>query len=262
MDVTEYNRNAWNLQSLEGCRWSTPYSSDVFLKVKKGGDWEVVLTPNEAVPSSWFPSYPDLGGMDLLALACGGGQQAPTFAAAGAVVTSFDNSDIQLEKDEQTCAEIDLSVETVQGDMADLSVFEEESFDLIFNPVSNVFCKDLAPIWKECHRVLRPGGRLLSGFMNPDFFLFDHYEAEETRELIVKYKLPYCDLDSLDEETLSAQLEAQVSLEFGHSWEDQIGGQCKAGFAIHGFYEDNWDDESSVLNQWMNVFGATLAIKG
>lgn len=245
---------------MEGCRWSTPFSGEIIGKAEKG-QWEVVLTPNKPVPSTWFPDGHDLKGIDLLALACGGGQQVPVFAAAGAKVTSFDNSDIQLQKDEETCAAHGLPVTAIQGNMIDLSDLEDESFDLVFNPVSNVFSNEILPVWAECYRVLRPGGRLLCGFMNPAFFLFDHYEAEETGEIKMRYPLPYSDIDSLSEDVLADHLEAQVSLEFSHSWEEQIGGQCDAGFAIRGFFEDTWDDESSVLNRWMPIFAATLAIK-
>ena len=45
--------------------------------------------------------------------------------------------------------------------MRDLSVFADGSFDLVFNPVSNAFCPDLAAVWRECFRVLRPAGLLL-----------------------------------------------------------------------------------------------------
>ncbi len=260
MNITEYNRNAWNVQSQEGCRWSTPYPDEVFGKAKKG-EWNVILTPNKPVPDSWFPTFPDLSNVDLLALASGGGQQVPIFAAAGARVTSFDNSDIQLQKDEETCERNGLKVKICQGEMADLSAFGDEQFDLIFNPVSNVFAPELDPVWRECFRVLKPGGKLLCGFMNPAFYLFDHEVAEKTGELEVKYRLPYSDFDSADAVILSEQLDAQLSLEYSHSWETQIGGQCQAGFAITGFYEDKWDDESTALNKWFPVFAATCAVK-
>lgn len=260
MNIAEYNRNAWNLQSLEGCRWSTPYPDAVIEKAKSGG-WSVTLTPNKPVPSSWFPAYPDLRGIKILALASGGGQQVPVFAAAGAEVISFDASDIQLEKDDEVCARHGLAVRTIRGDMADLSAIESESFDLIFNPVSNAFAENLEPIWRECHRVLKPGGQILCGFMNPAFFLFDHEVLEETGELKVVNPLPYSDIESADEEMLSGQLEAQLSLEYSHSWEGQIGGQCDAGFAITGFYEDDWDEESTGLHGWMPLFAATRAVK-
>lgn len=260
MNILEYNRNAWNLQSQEGCRWSTPFPDEVFERAKEG-DWSVILTPNKAVPESWFPAHPDLSGLEILGLASGGGQQVPTFAAAGAEVTSYDASDIQLEKDEDTCRRNGLEITTQQGDMADLTGLDDDSFDLIFNPVSNVFAEKLEPIWKECHRVLKPGGAILCGFMNPAFFLFDHEILEETGKLIVKNRLPYSDMEHADAELLSAQLDAQLSVEYSHSWETQIGGQCDAGFAITGFYEDTWDEESTGLQSWMPMFAATRAMK-
>ncbi len=260
MNIVEYNRNAWNLQSEEGCRWSTPYPDEVFEKAG-AGEWEVILTPNKTVPADWFPKYPDLSGLKVLALACGGGQQVPIFAAAGAEVTSFDASDIQLQKDVETCDRNGLSVRAIQGDMADMSALEDGEFDLIFNPVSNVFAEKLDPIWKESARVLRQGGSLLCGFMDPAFFLFDHEVLEETGELVVKHKLPYSDMEHADAELLSEMLEAQLSVEYSHSWETQLGGQCQAGLAITGFYEDGWDAESTGLHGWFPMFGATRSVK-
>ena len=257
MDIVEYNRNAWNLQSMEGCRWSTPFDDEVF-ESAKNGVLNVILTPTKTVPSDWLPP---MQGRRVLMLASGGGQQAVQFAAAGADVTSFDASDVQLQKDADTAARHGLSLRTVQGDMADLSEFEDGSFDLIFHPVSNVYSAEIRPVWNECHRVLSPGGRMLSGFMNPCFFLFDHEKAESGGALEVKYALPYSCLGSLDDEQLSRQLEAQLSVEFSHSLEDQIGGQTDAGLVITGLYEDTWDDESTALNRWMPTSIATRAEK-
>jgi hypothetical protein len=36
--------------------------------------------------------------------------------------------------------------------------------------VSTLFAPELDPIWAECGRVLRPGGVLMTGFLNPDEF--------------------------------------------------------------------------------------------
>src|SRR5215510_6999463 len=110
--------------------------------------------------------------------------------AAGATVTILDNSPRQLERDRRVAQREGLSIKTVEGDMTDLSAFSNESFDFVFHPVSNCFIPDPRPVWRECYRVLRPGGALLAGFLNPVLYLFD-YEAEERGELLVKYKLPY-----------------------------------------------------------------------
>lgn len=63
-------------------------------------------------------------GLKILGLASGGGQQMPIFAALGADVTSFDNSSVQLAKDKKVANENNLSINVIEGDMQDLSVFK------------------------------------------------------------------------------------------------------------------------------------------
>jgi 2-polyprenyl-3-methyl-5-hydroxy-6-metoxy-1,4-benzoquinol methylase len=70
----------------------------------------------------------------VLCLASGGGQQGPILAAAGARVTVFDNSPQQLAQDRFVARREGLTLETVEGDMRDLSVFADVSFDLIVHP--------------------------------------------------------------------------------------------------------------------------------
>lgn len=257
MDTVSYNRDAWNKQSQSGSRWSVPIDSET-IRLAKEGQWSVILTPNKSVPRNWFG---ELDGKNVLCLASGGGQQAPILAAAGARVVSFDNSDEQLSKDKMVADRDGLDLRTIQGDMADLSVLGDESFDLIFHPVSNVFSETIRPVWKECARVLRRGGRLLSGFMNPMFFLFDHEEAEKTGVLEVQYSLPFSDLVSLPKDKLDRISGEGLAYEFGHTLEDQIGGQIDAGFSICGFYEDDWDEKETPLNKFASMYIGTLGMK-
>ncbi|MEL7316224.1 MAG: class I SAM-dependent methyltransferase [Cyanobacteria bacterium J06559_3] len=228
------------------------------IQAAQRGEWSVLLTPNKSVPREWLG---DVRGKHLLCLASGGGQQAPILAAAGAIVTSFDNSDEQLATDRFVAERDAIALTTIQGDMANLSTFEDDQFDLIFHPVANVFVENIRPVWQECFRVLKPGGRLLAGFMNPLFFLFDPEDIKTSGQLQVQYALPYSDLTSLPEAKKTKIMQAGGAFEFGHTLEDQIGGQINAGFVIAGFYEDNWDDDWSPLNRFTPLFLATLAIK-
>ncbi|MFZ1238202.1 MAG: class I SAM-dependent methyltransferase, partial [Anaerolineae bacterium] len=176
MDVVAYNRQAWNQQVEQGNPWTVPFSAEVIAEARQGR-WAIVLTPTIPVPRSWFPD--PLSGRDVLCLASGGGQQGPVLAAAGAQVTVFDNSPAQLARDREVAEREGLAIRTVQGDMADLSAFAAESFDLIFHPVSNLFAPDVRPVWRECYRVLRLGGALLAGFANPVRYLFDVELADQ-----------------------------------------------------------------------------------
>lgn len=258
LKVQEHNRVAWDRLSAEGCRWTIPVDSKTIERARRG-DWEVVLTPSRAVPRSWFG---DLRKKRVLCLASGGGQQAPILAAAGAMVVSFDLSEEQLAGDKAVADREGLSLQCIQGDMADLSVFEDARFDLVFNPISTVFVPDVAPVWKECHRVLRPGGILLSGFMNPSFFLFDHESSGESGLLVVKHCLPYSESDP--ERLTPARrraIEGGEAMEFSHSLDALMGGQLAAGFHIIGFYEDWWEDEETSLNRFTPTSMAIRAVR-
>jgi SAM-dependent methyltransferase len=261
-DVLDHNRRAWNRNSAARIRWSVPVAPDVVAQARRG-DWGVILTPDKSVPRDWFGA---LAGARVLCLASGGGQQAPILAAAGADVVSFDLSDEQLARDAEVAARDALKIRTVRGDMADLSVFDAATFDLIFHPVSNVFVPDLTPVWRECARVLRCGGALLAGFMNPAFFLFDHDEAERTGELVVRYSLPYREAgpdDDIAQLTAArrSQLAAGDAMEFSHSLQTQIGDLLAAGFQLTALYEDRWTGASTPLQARMPTSVAIRAVR-
>jgi hypothetical protein len=110
--------------------------------------------------------------------------------------------------------------------------------------------------------VLKKGGLLLSGFVNPVVYLFDYELAIEKEVLQVKYKLPYADTVSLSAREKAEYLEEGWEFEFGHTLEDQIGGQIEAGFLIAGFYEDiHPEDENDLLSKYTPTFIATKALK-
>lgn len=257
MSYLEQNRRSWNHGLMSTSVWAEPVSTAVIARARTG-HWDVVLTPVKPVPKDWFG---DLTGKDVLCLASGGGQQAPILAAAGANVTSFDLSEEQLRKDRLVAERDGLKVRCVQGDMADLSVFGDGTFDLVFHPVSNVFIPDPGPVWRECFRVLRPGGVLLAGSMNPAIYLFDHEEADVSGELVVRYALPYSDESSLSPTRLKAKIDAGEPLEFSHSLATQIGGQIEAGFLLAGLYEDGWLDDTWAFARVSPVSIATRAVR-
>jgi SAM-dependent methyltransferase len=253
MDIRAYNREKWDLQVDLGNPWTIPCSSEVIAAARRG-EWSVLLTEQRYVPHNWFPQ--DLHGLDILCLASGGGQQGPILAAAGANVTVFDNSPRQLEQDRMVAKRDGLILVTVEGDMRDLSDFGDGCFDLIFHPVSNVFCPQVRPVWREAFRVLRPAGVLLAGFGNPAMYIFDGPLALKG-VFEVKYPLPF-DATTLSEAVRLHEFDEQSPLEFSHSLEEQIGGQLEAGFILTGLYEDQ---QNSPLGKYMPAYIGTRAIK-
>ena len=254
MDIRAYNRDAWNRYVDEGeSLWTKPVSPEIIARARNG-HFSILLTEQKPVPQAWFPP---LKGLDTLCLACGGGQQGPVLAAAGANVTVFDNSSRQLDQDRSVAEREGLTnLKTVEGDMRDLSVFADESFDFIFHPVSNLFIHEIRPVWREAFRVLRHGGTMLAGFMNPILYIFD-YEKAEQGIMEVKFKLPYADADHPEiADKLIAEGDA---LEYSHTLTEQLGGQMEAGFHIIGMYEDY--QQYTAVSEYTPTYIATRALK-
>lgn len=253
-DPAEYNRRAWDSLVKKGNQWTKPVSPKKIAAAREG-NWSIVLTAEKPIPAEWLMP---VKGKKILCLAGGGGQQAPILAAAGADVTTLDNSPGQLEQDQVVARREGLTIGSVLGDMRDLSALEDESFDMIVNPCSNSFVPDVIPVWKECHRVLKVGGSLMVGFISPITHIFD-FDKMDAGELVVRHKIPYSDYD-LPEEERQALIDQDEPLWFGHSLDDQIGGQIAAGFAITGMYEDKWK-ELAALSDHIDMMIATHATK-
>lgn len=241
-DVQSFNRFAWDKAVERKSRWTVPVSAAI-ITAARCGEWEILLTPTKAAPRGWFP---DLRDAEILCLAAGGGQQGPILAAAGesgsARVTVLDNSPQQLAQDRHVAEREGLKLATIEGDMGDLHAFADRQFDIIVHPCSNLFIPKVRPVWRECARVLKRGGVLLAGFVNPVLFLFDQQKIDEG-VLEVRHRLPYSDLTSISETERNAYIRAEEALEFGHTLTDQIGGQLDAGFVLTGFYEDRWEGQ-------------------
>ncbi|MFV0401868.1 MAG: class I SAM-dependent methyltransferase [Oscillospiraceae bacterium] len=253
MDYIIKNAEAWDKNVENKNTWTVPVSSNEVENARKG-IWNVLLTPNKPVPKSWFPN--DLTDKKVLLLAGGGGQQGPILSAAGADVTVFDNSAKQLEQDRMVAERDNLSIKTIQGNVQDLSVFADESFDFIMQLVG-CWVDSILPVWNEAYRVLKKGGIMISALINPVEFLFD-WERQEKGELVVRHKIPYSDLTSLTKDE-SERITAEGGVAFGHTLHDQIQGQIDSGFLIAGFYEDNGD--GTVLDNYIEMYCATKAIK-
>lgn len=209
-----------------GWEWGKPIDHETYLRAKVG-EWGVFLTPTKTVPHEWFG---DLAGRRVLGLASGGGQQIPVFTALGARCTVLDYSVAQIESERMVAQREGYAVECVQADMTKPLPFADASFDLIFHPVSNCYVEQLDPIWRECARVLKPGGVLLAGFDNGINYLF-----EENGTQIVQ-KLPFNPLK--DEALYRKSIENDDGIQFSHTIEEEIGGQLRAGFMLTDIYED------------------------
>lgn len=232
----------------EGWEWGIPISHEVYLKAR-AGEWDMLLTPTKFVPHAWFG---ELKGKKVLGLASGGGQQMPIFAALGAECTVLDYSEKQLESERLVAQREGYTIEIIRADMTKPLPFDDESFDLIFHPVSNCYVKEVKPIFKECARILKKGGILLSGLDNGV-----NYLVNEDETMIVN-TMPF---DPLRNEDQRKQLEeSDCGMQFSHTVEEQIGGQLEAGLVLTNIYGDT-NGEGRLHEMNVECYFATRAVK-
>jgi len=248
MNYQDINAKTIDSWANDGWEWGTPISHEAYLKARNG-DWSMLLTPKRPVPPEWFPK---LDGIKVLGLACGGGQQMPVFAALGAECTVLDYSEKQLEQDRMVARREGYAIEIVRADMTKPLPFSDNSFDLIFHPVANCYIEEVIPVWRECCRILKPGGRLLAGMDNGFNFVLD----DDERTVI--HSLPF---NPLKDKKLFDMLQAEDSgVQFSHTLDEQIRGQIQAGLQLVDLYEDVGSEGASArLN--IPAFWATYSIK-
>ena len=217
----------------EDWEWGRAISHEEYIKALNG-EWDVKLTPVKFVPHEWFG---DFKGKKLLGLASGGGQQIPIFTALGAECTVLDYSDEQLASEKMVAEREKYKVNIVKADMTKPLPFEDESFDIIFHPVSNCYIESVEPVFKECHRILKKGGILLCGLDTIINYVLD--ENEEHKEFLKKMDCGY---------------------QFSHNLSEQLGGQLKAGFILTNI-EDDTDGEGRLHEMNIPTFIMTRAVK-
>ena len=248
IDYTEMNSviiDGWIDNNWE---WGIPISNEAYVKATKG-EWNVLLTPVKPVPKEWFPNFI---GCKILGLASGGGQQMPIFTALGAECTVMDYSQKQLDSEFMVAKREGYSIKIVKADMTQIFPFKDESFDMIFHPVSNCYIENVYHVWKECFRVLKKGGLLIAGMDNGINYIFDEEETALTTQL------PFNPLK--DSGLYKKCVDENIGIQFSHTIEEQIGGQLKAGFILADLYEDT--NGSGRLHEYnVPTFVATRAIK-
>lgn len=248
MNYTDINSKTIDRWVDEGWEWGKPISHDEYVNALNG-KWNVLLTPCKSVPKEWFPS---LKGKRILGLASGGGQQMPIFAACGAECTVLDYSVRQLESEKLVAERENYQINIVHADMTKIFPFEDNYFDLIFHPVSNCYIKDVLHVWKECARVIKSGGLLMSGLDNGINYLFDDDESHITGSL------PFDPLTN--QEQMDILKKGDDGIQFSHSIEEQISYQIKSGFELLDVYEDT-NDTGFLKEHGVPSFWATLAKK-
>ena len=211
----------------ENVNWSAAATPEQ-LRAARTGRLSLGFGVSGVIPAQWLG---ELRGKRVLCLAGAGGLQGPLLACAGAEVTVLDLSERMLDRDREVATREGLPMRIEQGNMCDLSRFEDASFDLVFNPPSLFYVPDVNPVFREVYRVLKPGGTFIMVSFNPIAYVCDWDEDLGCYKAV--NRMPY----------RSADHEGQGDwVEFGHTMESYLGGQLAAGFVITGYLENQTED--------------------
>ena len=232
----------------EGWEWAKSISHEEYLNALNG-TWNVLLTPTVPVPHDWIGN---LKNKKILGLASGGGQQMPIFNALGAICSVLDYSSKQIESELRVAEREGYKIDAIQGDMTKILPYEDETFDIVFHPVSNCYVEDVQHIFSEVYRVLKKGGVFLAGLNNEINYIVDNDEKE------IVWKMPFNPLKNKNaREYLTKE---KAGMQFSHNMTEQIGGQLKAGFKLLDLYEDtNGSGRLHELN--IKTYIATKSVK-
>lgn len=236
MDYRDLNSDAWDEEVKRNNYW-TRIASKEEIDNARDGDVQIRVSPMKYVPLEWINGTK---GKDVLLLAGGGGQQTPILASFGAVVTTLDNSQNQLNQDKIALSRFDLSAKLIKGSMDNIEL-PDDSFDYVINPVSINFVDSAECVFKEVNRVLRKDGTFIFGVANPVLYLFD--EKIQEKKLKIKYTLPFSDETAKSEKEKKEMIKHRDTFEFSHTLDSLIGGLLRSGFIIDGFYSDGADSE-------------------
>jgi SAM-dependent methyltransferase len=120
----------------------------------------------------------DLKGKRVLELGCGGAQCSIAFAKAGATAIGVDFSGEQLAFARRLCEREEVRLELRQGDLADLAFLRAESIDLVFSAYAFGYVDDLGRVFRQVHRVLKPGAPLVFSLPHPAYDMIDDDAAD------------------------------------------------------------------------------------
>lgn len=222
-DINKETIDKWIEEAWE---WAKSISHEEYIDAKNG-NWNVLLTPTVPVPHEWIGNIKD---KKILGLASGGGQQMPIFNALGAKCSVIDYSSKQIESEYKVAKREGYTIEAIEGDMSKKLPFNDETFDIVFHPVSNCYVEDVQHIFNEAYRVLKKGGTFLAGLNNEINYIVDQNEKE------IVWKMPFNPLK--DEKAKEFMVKENAGMQFSHNMTEQIGGQLKAGFTLVDIYED------------------------
>ncbi len=246
-NITDIVRDVWNNHVDNNDKYTTPWLNVTKEQIDKisRGELSGLHNPTEfpqghKLSAIYRDIHGNLSGKKVLCLASGGGQQSVVYSLLGADVTVFDLNEKQLKSDESAARNYGYKIKTAVGDMRNLSVFQNESFDYIFQPISACFIPKLNQLYTEVYRVLKKGGTYLVEHMNPATYPSTFFNGIDGWDGVgYRISTPYiCGPIKKDANNGENMTGGECTGEFRHSLFSIFEELIMAGFTIKHVWED------------------------
>jgi len=112
-------------------------------------------------------------GSRILDLGCGTGRNAVALAQQGAKVIAVDPSADTLSFARERCEAADVRVELHQAELAELAFLRSDSIDAALSVMALATVDDLARVFRQVHRVLKPEAVFVCSVPHPAFAMVD-----------------------------------------------------------------------------------------
>jgi len=190
--------------------------------------------------------FGNLENKKLLDLGCGGGQTSILFAEHGAIVTGIDFSQKQIDFAKALAKKKRMKeVSFQQGDIEDLSVFRDCSFDLVSSSHTIHYVENLQKCFDEAFRVLKPKGKFVFSVSHP----LNYIVERENNQLIIKGSYFRKGKYKWNWEYPEEELKYPMSL-FIRKVDDYFTALRKSGFAVEDLLEPKTDLDKN--SPWYN----------
>lgn len=114
-----------------------------------------------------------LEGKRVLDLGCGSGHNAVVCALEGAKVIGVEPDGRHLATARARAEQAEVKVELHEGELAELPFLRSDSVDAALSVMALTTTDDLARVFRQVHRVLKPEAPLVCSFPHPAFTMLD-----------------------------------------------------------------------------------------
>ena len=205
--------------------------------VDAAGEWKRChLDPGLALRKEELEYLGDIAGKCVCVLGSGDNLVVFALAGLGAMVTSVDISQKQLDIAAERAGKLGLSIHFVRADVTDLSALVDETFDVVYTGGHvAVWVSDLKTYYAEACRILKSGGRFVVNEYHPFRRLWK--EVPNALELEFGYFDwgPHC--YDRSEEVPGTKEGSLPSYEFHWTVSDYVSAMLEAGCELVALHE-------------------------